>query len=278
MTHRTIAIAALGPSGLLLLAPLRHHTPSGVRLLQSDIALVDQLSTSCGLLILVAHPAAEQDGEALQATAMQAQDHGFGVPTVCIATLPPLGTGDPRTTLAHNALQTLLAHTDADVLLPGDTGVNLATWLAQGVTDMAHALGDNASVSIDMDDLARLLRGAGHTAWVNAQASGSKKALDAAHTLLAHPFLNGLQLPSVRQAAVWITAAPQTFKVREMRDIWQALGQHLHPDATQLYSVAYDERLGDALRVSALFTGVSHAYDNRQNFLSPSQPLAPCPN
>lgn len=35
---------------------------------------------------------------------------------------------------------------------------------------------------------------------------------------------------------------------------------HIHPDATQLYGVAYDERLGDTLRVSSLFTGISHAY------------------
>ena len=222
-------------------------------------ALAGPLGTSCGLLILVAHQVSGQDSEAVQAMARQVQNRGFGVPTVCVATPPPPSAGGQHTALAHCALQALLTHTDAHVLLPSDTGVNLATWLAQGVTDMAQALSDSASINIDMEDLTRLLRGAGSAAWVNAQATGADKALDAVHKLLAHPFLNGLQLPSAHQAAVWITAAPQAFRLSEMRDIGQTLKRHLHPDATQLYSVAHDERLGDTLRLSALFTGITRS-------------------
>lgn len=267
MTHRTktampspaatIAIAALGPSGQPLLAHLRAHTPPGVQVLPSDIAPPGRLGPQVGLLIVVVHQASEQDSQAVQATAQRVQDHGFGLPTLCVALQPPLGTSGKQKTLAHYAWQMLQAQTDAHVLLPCDADMPLADWLAQAVRDMAQSLGHGASIGIDMKDLTRLLRGAGAAAWVSAQASGPEKAHHATQQLLADPLLGGVHLQSARQAAVWITAAPQAFKLRELRNIGQTLQQHIHPNATQLYSVVHDEHLGDTLRLSALFTGIT---------------------
>ena len=255
----TIAIIGLGPAAQPLLAPLRDNTPPGVLLLQADTLPTGQALAPIGLLILVAQQATDADSQAMLALAQQVQDCGFGLPALCVVVPPPSGTPDKQKTLAHYALQALQAHTDAHVLLPGDADIAVPAWLAQAVTDMAQSLGHSASIGIDIEDLTRLLRNAGPAAWVSVQASGPEKAPKAVQKLLAHPFLAELAPQSARQAAVSISAAPQAFKLSELRDIGRALQQHLHPDATQLYSVLHDERLGDAVRISALFTGITHS-------------------
>ena len=101
------------------------------------------------------------------------------------------------------------------------------------------------------------MKSAGTAAWLTVQASGPGKALHAAQLLRAHPWLAQAELSSARQVALWITAAPQAFKLAELRDIGQALRAGIHPDASHIYSVRYDAGLGDTLRLSALFTDIT---------------------
>lgn len=160
-------------------------------------------------------------------------------------------------TLAHYALQALQAQADATVLLPAEPDQDLPAWLAQVVGAMACSLGDGVGIGIDLQDLTRLLQGAGLALWVSVQASGPGKAAAATQQLLAHPWLVGLAPQSAHKAAVWVSAAPQTLKLSESRDILRSLQPRLHPDATLHYSVQYDTGLGEALRVSALFAGMA---------------------
>ncbi len=251
-----IAIAALGPGAQHLLAPLRAHLPAGVRLLPPGAALAERGCIPSALLILVAHAACGHDRQAIQATATQMPMGGWGVPTVCVTALQH-GADSTSPALTHYSLQALHAQADAHVLLPGDAPLDLGTWLAQGVTDVAHALNADAAVGIDANDLERMLRQAGDTAWVNAQASGPQRVALVTQGLLAHPLLEGVQLQAAHQVAVWSTAAPQSLRLREVRDIVQALRPHQHPDASVLFSLVHDEGLGDALRVSAMFMGIT---------------------
>lgn len=249
-----LAITALGPGGRQLLAPLRTRPPAGLRVLPDEPGGVPA-GLRCHLLIVVVHLASAQD---CHAAAQLPQHGGLGMPVLCITVQPPHRVGDASPACVLPALQALQAHADAHVLVPGDMGVNMGRWLAQCITDMARSLDPRAAIGIDLEDLCGLLREAGArtgAALASAQASGPEKALGAVQQLLAHPFLAGRPLQSARQAAVWITAAPQTFKLREMRDIGQALRQRLHPDATQRYSVVPDAQMGGALRLSALFMG-----------------------
>ena len=253
-----IAIVALGPTGQALLAGLAAMTPPGVLLLPAQALAQGRLGQRADLLILLAQQALDADSQAMQALAQQAQDFGLGVHTLLMVVPPSQQACEKEKTLAHYALQALQAHVDATVLLPtaADNGAALPAWLTQAVADMAQSLSDSASIGIDVGDLTRLLRGAGAAAWVTVQASGPGKALDAVQQLLTHPWLAPLQLPSARHVALWITAAPQAFKLSELRDIGRALQAGIHPDASHLYSVQHDTHLGDTLRLSALFTGI----------------------
>lgn len=252
-----IAIACLGPSAQPLLAALNACTPPGVQLLAADALTRKAHQPSAGLLILVAQQALDADNQAMLALAQQLQDGALALPTLCVLAQPPLAAPDKQKALAHYALQALQAQADATVLLPAQTDQDLPAWLAQVVGDMARSLGDSASIGIDLQDLTRLLCGAGPAVWVSTQASGPGKAAAATEQLLAHPWLAGLAPQSARQAAVWVSAAPQALKLSESRDILRSLQPWLHPDATLHYSVQYDAGLDDALRISALFTGIA---------------------
>lgn len=254
MTHHTICVAACSPSAQQLLTPLHLHPPSGVCLLPSGIALPERLDSSCGLLILVAHQVHEQDSEAILATAAQLKARSFGVPILCVATLPHPSS---KSTLTQHALQALQAHADAHILLPGDANEDLVTWLTHGVTDMAMGLDESTSTRIDAETLSNILRGAGNAVWVSAQARGERRALDVTHQLLFHAFEQDLQLLSARHGIIWIAAATQSLKLHEMRDIFAMLNQIFHPDAKPLCCVIRDEHLSDTVRLSVLFTDIN---------------------
>ena len=202
-------------------------------------------------------PASDADNQAILTLAQQLQDGTLALPTLCVVVPPPQSAPEKQKTLAHYALQALQAQADATVLLPAEPDQDLPAWLAQVVGAMACSLGDGVGIGIDLQDLTRLLQGAGLALWVSVQASGPGKAAAATQQLLAHPWLVGLAPQSAHKAAVWVSAAPQTLKLSESRDILRSLQPRLHPDATLHYSVQYDTGLGEALRVSALFAGMA---------------------
>ncbi len=252
-----IAIACLGPSAQPLLAALNACTPPGVQLLAADALATQHQGQPAGLLILVAQQASDADNQAILTLAQQLQDGTLALPTLCVVVPPPQSAPEKQKTLAHYALQALQAQADATVLLPAEPDQDLPAWLAQVVGAMACSLGDGVGIGIDLQDLTRLLQGAGLALWVSVQASGPGKAAAATQQLLAHPWLVGLAPQSSHKAAVWVSAAPQTLKLSESRDILRSLQPRLHPDATLHYSVQYDTGLGEALRVSALFAGMA---------------------
>lgn len=239
----TIAVVGLGPTAQALLGPLRERHLPCVQLLVADAFTCAPSLPNIGLLILAMQQASDADSQAMLALVQQVQDHGQTLPTLCVVVQPTHGMPDKSKTLAHYARQALQAQVDATVLLPADTDIDLPAWLAQMVADLAQSLGGSASIGFDMEDIARLLRGAGAATWISAQASGPDKALAAVHKLLAHPRLAGLVPQSVRQAAVWVSAASQTFKLSEARDILRTLQPSMHPDATQIFSVLHDANL-----------------------------------
>lgn len=256
MTHHTICVAACSPSSQQLLTQLHTHTPQGVLLLHTDKALPEHLDISCKLLILVAQQVHEQDSKAVLATAAQLKARSFGVPIVCIATLPQPSS---KSMLGQHALQALKAHVDAHILLPCDTNVDLVTWLPHGVTDMAKGLDESISNHMGIEELSNMLHGAGHAVWVSAQAQGENRALDVTCQLLSNAFEQGLQLLSAHHGIIWITASPQTLKLYETRYILVKLNQICHPDAELLCAVVYDGHLGDTVRLTVLFTDINRS-------------------
>ena len=90
-----------------------------------------------------------------------------------------------------------------------------------------------------------------------ASAAGPDRATKAAELAVACPLLEGIDLSGARGVLVLIAANRNTFKLVESRNAMQAIRRFAADDAHVIYGTAYDESLGDQLRVTVIATGLS---------------------
>jgi cell division protein FtsZ len=90
-----------------------------------------------------------------------------------------------------------------------------------------------------------------------AMASGPDRATKAADAAVACPLLEGIDLSGARGVLVLIAAARSTFKLAESKNAMNTIRRYAADDAHVIYGTAYDETLGDQLRVTVIATGLS---------------------
>ena len=97
-----------------------------------------------------------------------------------------------------------------------------------------------------------------------ASASGPDRATKAADMAVACPLLEGIDLSGARGVLVLIAANRNTFKLAESRNAMNTIRRYAADDAHVIYGTAYDESLGDQLRVTVIATGLSPAATRQQ--------------
>ena len=90
-----------------------------------------------------------------------------------------------------------------------------------------------------------------------AVAGGPDRANKAADMAVACPLLEGIDLSGARGVLVLIAASKQTFKLAESRNAMNTIRRYAADDAHVIFGTAYDETLGDQLRVTVIATGLS---------------------
>jgi cell division protein FtsZ len=90
-----------------------------------------------------------------------------------------------------------------------------------------------------------------------ARASGPDRARIAAEQAVACPLLEGIDLSGAKGVLVLITAAKGSLKLRESKLAMDAIRAYASPDAHVIYGAAYDDSLGDEIRVTVVATGLS---------------------
>jgi cell division protein FtsZ len=125
-----------------------------------------------------------------------------------------------------------------------------------GISDIIHIPG---LVNVDFEDVKTVMSEPGKAMMGTAQASGPDRATKAAEAAVACPLLEGIDLSGARGVLVLIAASKQTFKLAESRNAMTTIRRYAADDAHVIFGTAYDETLGDALRVTVIATGLAPA-------------------
>ncbi|NRT57461.1 cell division protein FtsZ [Sphaerotilus uruguayifluvii] len=123
-----------------------------------------------------------------------------------------------------------------------------------GISDIIHIPG---LVNVDFEDVKTVMSEPGKAMMGTATASGPDRATKAAEAAVASPLLEGVDLSGARGVLVLIAAGKQTFKLSESRNAMTTIRRYAAEEAHVIYGTAYDESLGDALRVTVIATGLS---------------------
>jgi cell division protein FtsZ len=125
-----------------------------------------------------------------------------------------------------------------------------------GISDIIHM---DALVNVDFEDVKTVMSEPGKAMMGTAMAGGPDRAIKAAEGAVACPLLEGIDLSGARGVLVLIAASEATFKLNESKNAMNCIRRYAADDAYIIYGAAFDESLGDQLRVTVIATGLSQA-------------------
>ena len=142
-----------------------------------------------------------------------------------------------------------------------------------GISDIIHIPG---LVNVDFEDVKTVMSEPGKAMMGTATAGGPDRATKAADAAVACPLLEGIDLSGARGVLVLIAASKNSFKLAESRNAMNTIRRYAADDAHVIYGTAYDESLGDQLRVTVIATGLSSVRraESRTPTLNVVQPAA----
>jgi cell division protein FtsZ len=123
-----------------------------------------------------------------------------------------------------------------------------------GISDIIHMPG---LVNVDFEDVKTVMSEPGKAMMGTATATGPDRAHKAAEAAVACPLLEGIDLSGARGVLVLIAANRNTFKLSESRNVMNTIRRYAAEDAHVIYGTAYDDSIGDQLRVTVIATGLS---------------------
>ena len=164
-----------------------------------------------------------------------------------------------------NAKQ-LLADPDAQVEVPGGEDMTQDEAFSHANDVLKNAVGGIAEiinvpghVNVDFEDVRTVMGEPGKAMMGTAAASGPDRARIAAEQAVACPLLEGVDLKGARGVLVLISAAKGSLKLSESKQAMNTIRDCASEDAHVIYGTAYDESLGDQIRVTVVATGLAKA-------------------
>ena len=168
----------------------------------------------------------------------------MGILTVGVVTKPFDWEGGRRMTNAEAGLAELEANVDSLIVVLNE---KLQEVLGDDVSqDQAFAFANDV-----------LKNSVGKAMMGTATASGPDRARIAAEQAVACPLLEGVDMTGAKGVLVLITAAKGALKLAESREAMNTIRAFASPEAHVIYGTAYDETLGDQIRVTVVATGLA---------------------
>jgi cell division protein FtsZ len=195
----------------------------------------------------------------------------MGILTVGVVTKPFEFEGKRRMDNADSGLSELEANVDSLIVVLnekllevlGDDATQDEAFahandvLKNAVGGIAEIINVPGHVNVDFEDVRTVMGEPGKAMMGTAVASGPDRARIAAEQAVACPLLEGIDLSGAKGVLVLITAAKGSLKLSESKLAMNTIRAYASPDAHVIYGTAYDDNLGDQIRVTVVATGLS---------------------
>lgn len=137
--------------------------------------------------------------------------------------------------------------------------------LRNAVGGIAEIINEHGHVNVDFADVKTVMSEPGKAMMGTASAAGPDRARIAAEQAIACPLLEGIDLSGAKGILVLVTAARGSLKLSESRLAMSTINAYASDEAHVIYGAAYDDSLGDELRVTVVATGLAHKQQARQS-------------
>jgi cell division protein FtsZ len=202
----------------------------------------------------------------------------LGILTVAVVTKPFAWEGSKRMKAAEQGIEEIAPHVDSLIVILNDkleevlgddvtqkdafeAADDVLCNAVGGIVDIIHRDG---VVNVDFQDVRTVMTEQGMAMMGSAAASGVDRARIAAEQAIACPLLEGVNLSGARGVLVNITASRNSLKLRETKEVMNAIRTFAAEDATIIHGGVFDDELGDELRVTVIATGLGLPVGARQ--------------
>lgn len=193
----------------------------------------------------------------------------LGILTVGVVTKPFEFEGTRRMRMAEEGIAELSKHVHSLIVVLNENLYDLmdedATQedcfkaaddvLHNACAGIAEIINVEGNVNVDFEDVKTIMGEPGQAMMGTSVASGENRAQEAAEKAIACPLLEGVDLHGARGILVNVTAS-RSLKMRETRKIMETIRGYAAEDAAVIFGTAYDDDMGDELRVTVVATGL----------------------
>ena len=202
----------------------------------------------------------------------------MGILTVGVVTKPFEFEGGPRMKNADIGLAELEANVDSLIVVLNEKLLEVLgddisqdeafayanDVLKNAVGGIAEIINVPGHVNVDFEDVRTVMSEPGKAMMGTALAKGPDRARIAAEQAVACPLLEGIDLSGAKGVLVLITAAKGSLKLSESKLAMNTIRAYASSEAHVIYGTAYDDNLGDQVRVTVVATGLGRQGTHRR--------------
>jgi cell division protein FtsZ len=198
----------------------------------------------------------------------------LGALTVAVVSKPFSYEGQKCMDLAETGLEELSKHVDSLIVILNEKlediyeDESMLDWmkhaddvLNNAVAGIAEIINVPGHINVDFNDVKTIMSEQGKAMMGTATASGVDRARIAAEQAVASPLLDGIDLSGAKGVLVNVTAS-RGLKGKEIKEVMAAVRAFAAPDAAIAQGIAYNDEMGDELRVTVVATGLGKAKKN----------------
>ena len=208
----------------------------------------------------------------------------MGALTVAVVSKPFSYEGQKCMDIAEAGLDELTQHVDSLIIILNEKleeiyeDESMIEWmqhaddvLNNAVAGIAEIINVPGHINVDFNDVKTIMGEQGKAMMGTATASGMDRARIAAEQAVASPLLDGIDLSGARGVLVNVTAS-RSLKGKEIKEVMAAVRAFAAPDASIAQGIAYDDAMGDEIRVTVVATGLGKVKKSMQ-LVQPQQVL-----
>jgi cell division protein FtsZ len=201
-----------------------------------------------------------------------------GILTVGVVTKPFHFEGARRMKVAEQGIRDLQACVDTLIVIPNQNLFRIANEkttfadafamadqvLFSGVACITDLMVKEGLINLDFADVRSVMREMGKAMMGTGEASGERRAIQAAEAAIANPLLDETSMKGAKGLLISITGG-KDLTLFEVDEAATRIREEVDPDANIILGATFEESLEGVIRVSVVATGIDNELRNEAN-------------
>ncbi len=193
-----------------------------------------------------------------------------GILTVGVVTKPFHFEGVRRLATAERGIEELARFVDTLIVIPNQNLFRVANEkttfaaafamadqvLYSGVASITELMTKEGLINLDFADVRAIMSEMGKAMMGTGEASGERRAIEAAEAAIANPLLDDVSMRGARGLLISITGGPD-LTLYEVDEAATRIREEVDPEANIILGATFDDALEGTMRVSVVATGLS---------------------